>query len=122
LTLGQGWGKRQNSETGEVFRAFESTPDNPTELFLHHPPECSLIVEITAAAGATQTMNFAAAGNLVGQFEVTEQYLPQTIELPSLTENIVKLQINSDNPVSPVSVRRISLGLGPDCTGQKNGF
>jgi hypothetical protein len=119
LTLGQGWGERQESEAEEVFRPVMA---NSAELFLHHPPDCSLVVEITAAADAPQTMNLIAAGNLVGRFEVGEQYISQTVALPPFTGTIVKLQISSDSPMGPVSVKRIGLKPGPDCTGQENIF
>jgi len=119
LSLGQGWSERQKTKVGEVFRTFIATSNSPMELFLHHPSECSLALEITAAADAAQPISLIANGDLVGEFEVATQYMPLTIELPPLTDNVVKLQFLSDNPFNPVSVKRVSLGLGPGCTGRK---
>lgn len=119
LTLGQGWRERRESDAGEVFRTFAAKTDSPAELFLHHPPECSLAVEITVATDTPQTINVTAAGELAGQFEVAGQYRPQTIELPPVAGPIVKLHLSPTTPAGPVSVKRIGLEFGPDCTNRK---
>jgi hypothetical protein len=117
LTLGSGWGERQESKSGEIFRTFSAT-----ELFLHHPPNCELEMEITAAAGEASIVSLVVNGSQVGKIEVTETFTPQTIPLPWLTDDIVKLQISTDNPANSVSVKRVSLGLESNCTGLKTEF
>jgi len=122
LSLGQGWSERQGFDSGEVFRTFIAKADSLPELFLHHPPECSLELDITAAANAAQTLSLIDEDGLVDEFEVTEDFVAQTILLPRQTGNLVKLQISSDNPGSPVSVKRVSLDFQPDCTEQYTDF
>jgi hypothetical protein len=109
LTLGNGWGQRQASESGAIFRTFVATEDSQPELFLHHPQERTLTLEITAASEVPQTLILFANDAAVGKIEVTETYTPLTVRLPQLTSQIAKLRFLSDTSTAPVLISRISL-------------
>jgi hypothetical protein len=108
LSLGDGWSERQEDETGLVTRSFSTT----SELLLHHPQQQPSILEITATASPSQNLIVLADGELVGQFQVTQTLSTQTVDLPPLAGDIVKLRFSSDHPMSRVSISRIGLRVG----------
>lgn len=105
LTLGSGWGKRQEIEAASIIRAFSSQ----AELFLHHPQNQSLILEITAAAQSPQKLTLLTGESPLTQIEVTSAYASQTLTLPPLSGDLVKLTLQSEQPGAEISVSRVSL-------------
>jgi hypothetical protein len=57
-------------------------------------------------------VSLLANNNPVASFKLSEAYSPQTITLPSLASDLVKLSLQPEKPASPVWVKRVS--LGPD--------
>lgn len=109
LTLGDGWSERQESETGQISRTFVAAGDDQPELFLHHPEERPLYLEITAASDTPQTLTLLANEEPVGSIELSGSLTPHTVRLPWLAAHIVKLNFISDNPGGLIRVSRISL-------------
>ncbi len=112
LTLGHGWHNRQESGPDVVTRSFVATADNQPELFLHHPQKQSLRLAVTATALVPQNLTVFAGGEPVGQLAVTQTLSTQLVALPPLASDMVRLRFRSDNPASPVVVRRIGLRQG----------
>ncbi len=112
LSLGDGWSERQEDNQGMVTRSFAATPSQGAELFLHHPnsqPQ-PITLELTARSDAPQQVSLLANNNPVASFKLSEAYSPQTITLPSLASDLVKLSLQPEKPASPVWVKRVSLG------------
>ncbi len=109
LSLGEGWSKRQEDADGLVTRTF--SVKQPAELFLHHPPNQPLTLEITAAIahGPAQDLALLAEGKVVGTITVTPTFSTYLVVLPALSSQPVKLSLQADNLTQPVSVRRLSL-------------
>ena len=112
LTLGDGWRGRQESESGQLIRSFLATDSDRPELFIHHPNSQAqtLVLEITAMSDVPQTLTVWVNDKAVDQFEVTETFSRHSITLPRLTDELVKVMLQSDDPVSPVWVSRVGLG------------
>jgi hypothetical protein len=109
LTLDSGWSERQENGPACLSRTFKATAENQPALFLHHPQERPLVLEITAAASVPQNLTVFAAGEPVGQLQVRQIFSTQSLDLPPLASDMVKLRFRSDNPASAVSVSRIGL-------------
>jgi hypothetical protein len=108
LSLGNGWGKRQEDNDPIVTRSLSA---NQTELFLHHPQNQALTLEVTATSPseAALTLTLLAFDRPVGTIELTHNISTQAIILPSFADDLVKLSFRADNPTGPVFVRRLSL-------------
>jgi hypothetical protein len=104
LSLGNGWGNRQQNESGQTTRAFSAQ----AELQLHHPHP-ALGLEITAASGAPQMVMLMTGNRVVGQFEVSSTSTPQTINLPPLSGETTTLTLQADRPAAAISVSRLGL-------------
>ncbi|GIK41495.1 MAG: hypothetical protein BroJett011_53280 [Chloroflexota bacterium] len=109
LTLGSGWGKRQENEAAAITRAFSS---DQAELFLHHPQNQSLTLELTAAAPTPQKLTLLAGDTLLTQVEVTPALTEQAITLPPLSSDLVKLTLKSEQPGAEINISRVSLRGG----------
>ena len=110
LTLGDGWSKRQENGAGSVTRTFSTGKSQP-ELFLHHPQNQPLILEITAAAQIPQKITLFVDAEPLTQIEVTPAFTTQVIVLPPLSGDLVKLRLSSDQSKGEVVVNRISLRM-----------
>jgi hypothetical protein len=109
LTLGSGWSKRQENEAASITRTFSS---DQAELFLHHPQNQPLTLEITAAAQSPQKLTLLAGDTPLIQVEVTPTLTGQAITLPPLSGDLVKLTLKSEQPGVAISVSRVSLRGG----------
>jgi hypothetical protein len=109
LSLGEGWSKRQEDADGLVTRTFFA--ERPAELFLHHPQNESLTLEITAAVapGPGQAVTLLAEDKVISTITVTPTFSTYMIALPALSSPSVKLSLQADNLTQPVSVHRFSL-------------
>ena len=108
LSVGNGWSDRQDDTAGPLTRTFAAAGSQP-ELFLHHPQDLSLELEITAAANLPQNLTLLVDGRPGGQVQVGQTVSTQTIALPRQTGSLVKLSFLSDTPSGHVSVSRIGL-------------
>jgi hypothetical protein len=110
LTLGDGWSKRQANETDFVTRTF-SPAERPPELFLHHPQNRPLVLEVTAtvAQGPAQNLTLLAFDQPVSIIQVTQIPLTQAINLPPFPDDLVKLSFHANNPTGLVSILSLSL-------------
>ncbi|MBE7473879.1 MAG: hypothetical protein DPW09_13100 [Anaerolineae bacterium] len=108
LSLGQGWSKRQET-ANSITRAI--TDDRPAELFLHHPQNRPLILEITAASPGNPppALTVFADGEPLGRIEITQTPAAYTLALPPLSLEWVKLSLQADSPSDAVTVWRLSL-------------
>lgn len=109
LSLGQGWSDRQQTAEGMLIRTFVAQPEAQPELFLHHPQQQRLTLELTAAAPVAQQLTLFADKEWVGRLTIEPDFSVQSIDLPPLAGNMVKLSFRSDQPAGPVSVSRIGL-------------
>ena len=111
LSLGEGWGERQAQDTS-VSRTLGSSKTQPTELFLHHPQNQPLTLEIAATSDHQQALTLWAAGEPIAILEISETTSSQEIDLPPLSEDLVKLTIETSGSPETVIVRRVSLNAG----------
>jgi hypothetical protein len=109
LSLGDGWSKREQDQTGLLSRSFSAT----SELLLHHPQQQPFILEITATASPAQDLIVLAEGEPVGQFQVTQTLSTQMVNLPPLADEVVKLEFHANVPTASISVSRIGLQVNP---------
>jgi len=113
LSLGNGWNQRQEDGPDSVSRSFTATETQGAEFFLHHPNSQTqpVTLELTARGASPQKVTLLADNEPVASFELSETYSPQTITLPALTNDLVKLSLQPDQPGNRVWVNRVSLGL-----------
>jgi hypothetical protein len=114
LSLGQGWGERQDFGDGLITRTFSADQEPQPELFLHHPPQNqTLTLEITAATNqnTAQSLTIFAGAEPVGNLQVRQTFLTDTILLPPLDDSPVKLRFTASNPSGTISVSRIGLRM-----------
>jgi hypothetical protein len=109
LTLGNSWSDRQEDETGPVSRTFVASRDGRPELFLHHPEERALFLEITAASETPQNLTLLVNDEPAGTVALTDRLTEHSVRLPWLAGQIVRLDFISDNPGETIRVTRISL-------------
>jgi hypothetical protein len=107
LSLGDGWGEREQDETGRLTRGFSTT----SELFLHHPQQQPLVLEITAAAPVPEKLIILADGGPVDQFQIRQTFSTHRVDLPPLVGGVVELRFFADSSDSRISVSRIGLGV-----------
>jgi len=112
LSLGNGWGARQEQSDGSISRAMNPGPDCQTELFLHHPQNQALILEISAAAASAHTLVVLADHQPVGKIPVVPSFSIRTISLPPSAADFVKISFCASSPTEMAAVRQISLKGG----------
>ena len=113
LTLGSGWSERQVSDSGQIRRTFGPGQAAQAELFLHHPPQSALTLEITAAAETDQSVSVYANDRLISTFTLTPEFTLHAISLPWPADDPVKLTLIPARPAEPISVSRLGLS-SPD--------
>ncbi len=112
LALGQGWSERQESDPGSLTRSFTTGGRRP-EIFLHHPQNLPLTLEITAAAPAGQVALTVLAGEKpVGLLQPGPAWERFSFNLPPSSEAWIKLSLGSDGPPVKVTVSRLGLSRG----------
>ncbi|MBE7552243.1 MAG: hypothetical protein HS126_14335 [Anaerolineales bacterium] len=111
LTLGSGWDKRQENGADSITRAFSA---GQAELFLHHPQNQTLTLELTAAAPSPQELTLLVNDIPLTQIEVTPALTTQAVTLPPLPGDLVKLTLTPEQPGAEISVSRVSLRSGFD--------
>jgi hypothetical protein len=116
LTLGNGWGKRQENDPTFITRTFSS---DRAELLLHHPQNQPLTLEITATAQRPQKLTLLAGDTPLTQIEVTPALSMQVVILPPLSGDLVKLTLKSEQPGAEISVSRVSLRGGEHLANQE---
>ncbi|MDX1524477.1 MAG: hypothetical protein R3264_22800, partial [Anaerolineae bacterium] len=109
LTLGQGWSNRQQTEEGMLTRTFVAHTEDQPELFLHHPQQQRLNLELTAAAPYTHHLTLLADEEPVGRLVIEANFSTQIIALPPLAGDLVKLNFRSEHPNGQISVSQIGL-------------
>jgi len=109
LSLGQGWGDRQ-VENDQVSRRLAAPQ---TELFLHHPQNQPLRLEITAA-GSQQLLTLSANGQPLTSWEVVPTLASHQVSLPLLPDELVKLELSAADPTRPISITRLTLRPGSE--------
>jgi hypothetical protein len=107
LSLGDGWGKRQENDDGTVTRVFAA----PAELFLHHSQNQALVLEITAKAQAVQELTVSADDTPVTQIEVGPTVTTQALTLPPFSGDLIKLTLSSERSAGPVTASRVALKM-----------
>ncbi len=106
LSLGNGWGERQESERG-VSRTISGA--EPAELFLHHPQERTLRLEITAAAKESSVpLTLTATDHPLATFDLGPDFSTHTILLPSFNLDLIRLELETLESIE-VIIRTISL-------------
>lgn len=115
LTLGSGWGKRQDNGAGLITRTFSSSQ---AELFLHHPQHQPLTLEITATAPNLQTLTLLAGDMPLAEIKVTSTLTPQAISIPPLSDDLVKLTLRSDQLGAEITISRVSLSMTEGTNGK----
>ena len=112
LSLGDGWGERQEDNQGMVTRSFTAASQG-AELFLHHPGSQAqpVTLALTARSDPPQQVTLLANNEPAGSFELTELYSAQTITLPYFASDLARLSLLPENPASQVWVKRVGLGL-----------
>ncbi|MCK6624136.1 MAG: hypothetical protein L6R45_03050 [Anaerolineae bacterium] len=108
LSLGQGWSKRQET-ANSITRAIAA--DRPSELFLHHPQNRPLTLEITAAGPGKPppALVIFADGEPLGRIKTSQTPATYLVALPPLSPEWVKLSFQADPPSDAVTVWRLSL-------------
>ena len=110
LSLGEGWSDRRESDAGLVSRTFSAATAAPAELFLHHPQNLALSLEITAAGSSSDGLHpvtVRADDQPVATLEITQSYSTKIITLPKFAEDVVKLTFEAADPSNAVTVRRV---------------
>jgi hypothetical protein len=105
LSLGNGWSDRQQGDTDQLTRSFANT----SALFLHHPQQQALALEITVGSSTPQDLTLLVNDEPVGQIYVGENLSMQTIDLPRLAGDVVTLKLQPDHLDSLISVSRLGL-------------
>jgi hypothetical protein len=110
LTLGDGWGPRQDLGNGLIIRTL-SDQARPAELFLHHPQNRPYSLEITAASDQAGAQNLAilAGDKLIGNLRPGPAFSTQTINLPPSADPFVKLRLKTDHEIDIIRVSSVSL-------------
>jgi hypothetical protein len=109
LTIGQGWSDRQQTAEGTLIRTFVAQTEAQPELFLHHPQQQRLNLELTATAPRTQQLTLFADEEPVGRLTIGSSFSTQIVALPPLAGDIIKLSFRSDHPAGQIAVSRIGL-------------
>ena len=110
LSLGAGWGRRYEDQAGLLSRPLALTPESPPELFVHHPQNQALTLEITLT-GSNQTLTVSVEGEPLQTFDLTPNFATHSLSLPPSSAPWLKLTFHSDKPAGPVAVSRISLHM-----------
>ena len=116
LSLGDGWSDRNAAADGQVSRSFTPGPDQPPELFIHHPHVAQLHLEITAVSDSPQMLTLRGNDSLLHQFEVATTPETTVIPLAWLVDEPLKLTLEADAPGPAVTVSRVGLKIAPGCT------
>ncbi len=104
LSLGDGWSVPAQ-DGNLISRTLVTTQP---ELFLHHPQNQSLTLEITAKAKEkSQTIDVLLGSESLTSFELSSETSTHQIELPASSGDLVKLTLMSS--ASDVSVYRLSI-------------
>ena len=112
LALGSGWGQRRDNDGQRPLRTISGAHPVRAELFLHHPQNRRLGLEVTAAALAEpQTLTVLANGEPVGKFQLTPAYATFAARLPPLPGDLVRLQLRPDGLPGEVVVNRVALDV-----------
>jgi hypothetical protein len=109
LSLAAGWSDRHTNDDGTLTRTVSVTPGQPAQLNLHHPQEKPLILEITAMVESPQKMALFINNESVGQIELTQNFDHYSFDLPSLTDELIELKLQSDPPEGSIIVSRLGL-------------
>jgi hypothetical protein len=106
LSLGEGWSDRHETETG-LTRTFTGPG---AEIFLHHPQNQALTLEISAASShERQLVTLWADETLLTTFEVTPTLSQHALVLPALGAELVKLKFVPSSEVDTIVVKRLGL-------------
>ncbi len=118
LSLGQGWQDRQSSfnelsSSNELITRHFAAHQHP-ELFVHHPQDQPLILEITAATQPQnkKSLTLFMDNKAIDTIQIGPNYSKQTFTLPPSKKTLLKLRLAADNPDGYISVSRISLRTG----------
>lgn len=110
LALGNGWGQRQNGDGQRPMRTISGADPARAELFLHHPQNRQLRLEVTAVALAEpRTLTVLANGEAVGKFQLTPVYATFAATLPPLPGDLARLELRADGLPGEVAVSRVTL-------------
>jgi hypothetical protein len=110
LSLGNGWGARQEQSDGSISRTINPGLECQTELFLHHPQNQALTLEISAAApGSPHPLVILADSQPIAEFEVTSTFSTHIFYLPPSAADLVKLSFCAPSATEMGLVRQISL-------------
>ncbi len=118
LSIGDGWGDRQDDGNGLISRTFPANKGQQPELFVHHPQNQALMLEITAATdqGIKQSLTIFAGDEALGTFQVGQSPSTQVIALPPLDSPLVKLKLKAGNPSGNITVSRVGLRVDKGTT------
>lgn len=112
LTLGSGWGGRQEDDSQQPVRTISGKGPNQAELFLHHPQNRPLRLKLTVAAPAgPRSLTILAGDQPAGQFQLTPAYSTFAASLPPFPNGPVRLQLRPDGFPGEVVVHRIALDV-----------
>lgn len=110
LSLGQGWGDRQERPDGLRTRPILAGQAQAAELFIHHPQPRPLVLEVTAAAeGEAQTLLIFSGEEQIGSVPVGPAFIDKKISLPSSEEALVKLKLAPAKPDGQILISRLGL-------------
>jgi hypothetical protein len=113
LSLGNGWGARQEQNDGSVSRAINPGPECQTELFLHHPQSQALVLEISAAAPARpHPLVILTDHQPIAEFKVAPSFSTHTVSLPPSAADFVKISFCASAPMETAVIRQLSLKGG----------
>jgi hypothetical protein len=111
LSLGEGWGERQEGADGTVNRAFWTDAPQLPEIFVHHPQGQPLVLEITAAISGTESglLQLFAGETQAGAIPLGPTLVEQKVSLPASIEELVKLNFVAMPSSAEVLVSRLGL-------------
>jgi len=112
LSLVDGWSDRQTTDDDSLTRVVSVAPSQSAQVYLHHPQGQPLTLEITAMAEAPQMVTLLVNGKPAGKIELTQDFDSYSLDLPPLTDEVVGLKLQSDQPESSIIVSRLGLRAG----------
>ena len=106
LSLGAGWSDRQPSTSG--IRRELTTPY--TELFLHHPQNQPLTLELSGASRRSpQSITLLAQEQKVTTINLHQDFSTQIIQLPPFSNPLVTLKFIPDESGEAIQIKRVAL-------------
>jgi len=113
LSLGNGWSERQEQRDDNNMATRNFSASQPAELFLHHPQNRPVTLEITAVSGQPdgQQIQVFVGNQPVDNFAVDQTVGTYPASIPPQADTPLKISLQADPPTGTITVSRIGLDV-----------